>query len=89
MANTSPKMGKLSDEIKGLVNQGVYSLYTVVGVTGNQYILSTDQGDSYLLSEDGDVLQEKLDTARFKLGEPIRFPGVQSGWTTNLNYKIG
>ena len=61
MANKTPQMSKLSNEVKNLVNEGVYSLYVLCNYNEKnaQYALITNHRELYLLlSSDGEILEK-------------------------------
>jgi hypothetical protein len=80
MGNTSKKhLMELSTDTKQLVNQGVFSLYSladqVSGAEQASYVLYTGS-QSFLLSDDGLVVKELAPTVRFKVTKAVNFPEV-------------
>jgi hypothetical protein len=51
---TSATLSALPDEVKSLVQSGVYSLYTLREPSSASYLLVTNRDDFYLLSPTGE-----------------------------------
>lgn len=80
MDNKSRKhLMKLSVETKQLVNQGIFSLYSLSEEVSTSerasYVLYTGT-QGFLLNDDGIVLKELEPTIRFKVSKAINFPEV-------------
>jgi hypothetical protein len=78
----------LPQEAKVLVNDGVYSLYSVNNRPGVRYVLVTNERQIYPLTPAGDVVPGvSIDSLTgLDLGEAIRFPDVPPHSTLTLNY---
>lgn len=78
MKNESKKhLMELSMDTKQLVNQGIFSLYSledeVCASERASYVLYTGS-QSFLLNEDGLVVKELAPTVKFKVIKAINFP---------------
>lgn len=86
MAKT-PLMPNLADDIKTLVNAGIYSLYDAHSSGNTQYyVLRTDKGARYVLTSDGDFV-DQLSPDSLTIGETIRFTSVPN--PPARNYRFG
>jgi len=74
--NKGEPLMKLSNDIKNLVNNGVYSIYSVAGIAGAEYLLVTENRKTFLLTGDGTFVGEGPSFESAKLGHPVTFPGI-------------
>jgi len=69
----------LSKETKQLVNQGVFSLYSLKEEkNGAKFVLYTN-AQAYLLSLDGDIVEEADVKAKFPVQESVTFTEKELG----------
>ena len=82
------ELKQLPDEVKALVNAGVYSLYTVKNRSDVRYVLLTNAHEIYALSEVGEVLPgiviSKIQDV--ELGNALYFTEVEPRPALKLNY---
>lgn len=79
------ELKNLPNEVKALVNEGVYSLYAVKNCPGVAYALMTNTRETFALSVDGDIVpgvEVRIDD----LGAPTYFAGLPSRQAAKLNY---
>lgn len=78
---------KLPEEVKLLINEGIYSLYPIVDDTkAETFVLALGAKKTFLLDSEGNVLKEDCgDLKSFSVKLPITFPEVASGNTLLVN----
>lgn len=78
---------KLPLEVKALVNDGIYSLYAVVGLPGVAFVLMTNASEFYALSADGEVLPETpiKQLKGLRLVEAVHFQDIRREASLKLN----
>ena len=66
---------KLSENVKILINNGIYSLYLLKNPNKNEkYVLATSQQMTYILDDKGSILKENSgDLKNFDVLTPITF----------------
>lgn len=81
---SSNRFLNLSDDVIRLVNDGIYSLYSLHD--SKKLILITDTRELYLLDEKGNV-EKKLDSlAGFTLVNPLRVEDIKKYSGYKINY---
>ncbi len=75
-------------DVKVLVNDGVYSIYSVKNPQDFAYVLVTDKQKLYALSTDGDIVAGVVlkQLSDVELGALVHFPGLDPRQTLKLNY---
>ncbi|MGZ3775300.1 MAG: hypothetical protein ACXVCN_16355 [Bdellovibrio sp.] len=74
----------LSDDVIRLVNDGIYSLYSIKG--SSKLILITDTREFYLLDEKGNFEEKLTSLAGFPLQSPIRVQDIKKYSGYKVNY---
>lgn len=87
MLDKNVHMPKLPEQVKRLVNQGIYSLYRVTGHGDKRvaFALVTSPQVVYLLSDAGEVISEGAKLDGLKLGRPVAFPELPTEQGPKLN----
>lgn len=82
------KLKQLPVEVKALVNDGVYSLYSVKNRPGISYVLLTNARELFPLTGSGEIVQAVTirTLAELELGDAVFFEGLKSGPALQLNY---
>ncbi|SEU32224.1 hypothetical protein [Stigmatella erecta] len=82
------KLKQLPVEVKTLVNDGVYSLYSVKNRPGIAYVLLTNARKLFPLTGSGEIVQAVTigTLSELELGDAIYFEGLKSGPALQLNY---
>ena len=85
MTNNEKKpLMNLPESTKILVNQGVYSLYSLKKASEAAYALFANQ-DIYLLTFDGTVLSKQSSELPPEISEPINFPELKMPVSLKVN----
>lgn len=85
MTNNEKKpLMNLPESTKVLVNQGVYSLYSLKKANEAVYALFADR-DVYLLKQDGSVLSKQSVDSPVEISEPINFPELKMPVSLKVN----
>ncbi|MFY0582745.1 hypothetical protein ACN28S_58270 [Cystobacter fuscus] len=82
------ELKQLPVEVKALVNDGVYSLYSVKNRPGVAYVLLTNERELFPLTGVGEIVQTVTirNLSELELGNAIYFEGLKSGPALHLNY---
>ncbi len=77
----------LPTEVKVLINNGVYSLYSVKNRPGVAYVLLTTAKNVFPLTVDGNVVPEiVIQISDVELGPPVFFNELEPPPAMKLNY---
>ena len=80
------RLMKLPKEIKNLVNQGIYSLYSIANSKPENFVLAVSPEETYLLDRDGEIIKERCGSLKaFKVIAPITFPDIDDGQALTVN----
>lgn len=84
----SQELKQLPNEVKALINEGVYSLYTVRNRSDLRYVLLTNAQEIYALSETGEILPSIVikRIQDVELGEALHFSDLEPRPALRLNY---
>jgi hypothetical protein len=85
---TQQNLAKLPDEIKALVNDGVFAIYSVINqqAAGCAFVLMTDQRQFFRISNEGDILGLVPSIESVSLGGMLTFPGLIPSVRAKVNY---
>lgn len=85
--NEKKPLMNLPESTKVLINQGVYSLYSLKEPTANaaKFALFADNEIVYLLAEDGSVIAKEPSSASIHIVAPISFPDLKMPMSLKVN----
>lgn len=83
--NEKKPLMNLPESTKVLVNQGVYSLYSLKKAANNAVFALFANQDIYLLSDDGTVLSKQSAENGIEVFEPINFPELKMPASLKVN----
>lgn len=83
--NEKKPLMNLPESTKVLINQGVYSLYSLKQVANDAAFALFANQDIYLLSVDGTVLSKQSGENAVQVAEPINFPELKMPTSLKVN----
>ena len=84
MSDKLLKFPELSKEIRSLVSDGIYSLYSLEG-SGN-FILITDTDEKYLMDCDGLIVELVKEPTKYTISEPININDLEDPTVLKVNF---